>query len=367
MASLVTLNVECWPKKVPFTITRDLFPSLRAVNVTLEKASPEPFDLWGGRGSGAGSGSDGDGAPALLTRLTARADENAPGKWLGEPPLLVSARTLAALAPTLESLESARPVTYGEPMARLLPCLGALSRLTSLSLDGDYDWEPHEADGNAGRWLRSSRTLMSQLGRSLRSLELIESSSACDINALSLPPAVSLLTALTRLDACNFFIKSVGGLRQLTGLRHLSMMQYFADDWQEDERPHPPLLGRDLEGLVSLTCLRLTHAARCNAPALESGLPKLACLVVDPTNLPVTRAVRARVARGGLAVFQADTEVPHLVPSPLTLADLDAAIAAINDSGDEARDAQRHEHQHQELLAMVESWEQQDAREAWGA
>jgi hypothetical protein len=89
---------------------------------------------------------------------------------------------------------------------------------------------------------------------------------------------------------------------------------------------------------------------------------------VDPTDVPVAAATRARLARSGgaLSVFRADSDGSEKPTPPrprMTLAGLDALIEALRESEDD-EDAQAHEERHQTLQAAAESLEQQDAREA---
>jgi hypothetical protein len=98
--------------------TRQHLPSLRNLDVSLLEASDCPLDLVGAAGAGGAGGLDDDGDDALLppplTRLRVMAHANTapppspfkrkPGRWSFGEPLLVSLRSLRALAPSLRVL-----------------------------------------------------------------------------------------------------------------------------------------------------------------------------------------------------------------------------------------------------------------------
>jgi hypothetical protein len=124
-------------------------------------------------------------------------------------------------------------------------------------------------------WRSGARALLRPLAPTLARLEL-HSLYGFRERVVSLPPAFSLLTALSALEVSCTRLLSVGPLRSLTSLRRLVLNPFV----HEQPERHPPLLPRDLEPLTALEHLHLSEAPPCLAPVLERAFPHLSELVL---------------------------------------------------------------------------------------
>lgn len=279
LASLVTLSVAeiAWRwadrDRYPQLFSRRYLPSLRALLVGIAGLeSDAPFEIVA--------------APQedvlRLTRLevlalSAPVPQPQRPSWPVDAPLVVSARALAALRPTLRALRTMSPWAAGfvhqdsrrsdgsplfsgataalpdmsEPRGaielawmmfqfgvprlpprlqqwqRLVPGLAPLADgLTELSINGGYDlWRT--ADGQVPtavaarrQWRAGARALFAPMAPRLRRLSLHEAIGP--VLGATLPPALSRLSALTYLRLMlDNSLESLGPLRKMTGLRAL--------------------------------------------------------------------------------------------------------------------------------------------------
>jgi len=295
---LATLEVDDWPsfwsrREPGRLLSHQNFPALRVLSLSLDCDSDSPLRLVHGGGP---NGEDPAFLSPLLTRLRLESWRKSPPSlkntsWPRNAPLLIALPSLASLAPTLVSLSvgqpwaipfppptcstspgdrstnddnsdapcvtsheelyewagksnNERPPPEIEPMARLLPNLGPLSRLTSLYLESETDFTPGPVFGvNDGffservkpeeqpvlrqlvrlrrsEWESGARRVLSPSSRTLARLEI---NARIDMGQpVSLPACLSILTALTSLVVRCSRLDEVGvGLRTLTALRYL--------------------------------------------------------------------------------------------------------------------------------------------------
>jgi hypothetical protein len=361
--------------------------------VSLLGASDCPFDFANGSTPSGEEGGDNEAfLPPLLTRL--RVDTLGSGiesgvpsgeLWVRGEALLVSARSLVALSPSLLSLSAARarlsdgesesgggddggdpraprPASDGShvnPMGRLIPALSSLSRLTCLELDGDFDWCVGARGEHA--WLLLARSVLSPLN-SLRRLVLCDAANSGTSHSTDLPPA--LLTGLTCLEVHAWLLHSAGPIRRLTQLARLTVDNCAKDEEEEDDDlPHPPVLDRDLAALTRLAYLHLSHSAPCHAPVIRTGLPRLSTLVMADFWPPaLAEAARLRMQRDGVRVYRSEA-VEHMpnhwdAPEPLSDDDLDELLEEMG--GVDSDDERKHGRLHSALVDKVRRSEREE-------
>jgi hypothetical protein len=250
---------------------------------------------------------------------------------------------------------------------------GGLTRVTSLTLDADFDFAEAPID-DAGRevksWAEEARRLFSPFAASLRTLEIGLPVYGANRRDVYLPPCLSMLQGLTSLSVSAHRLVSVGPLRFfLTGLQRL--------DLEADLRRsggHGPMYPRDLQPLTALEHVRLLQTDECLGPVIESGTPRLRTLVLRDdgvwngspvTKLPpaaVLRAARARVLHNNVQVYFADDKLDTRLRGPATAAQLEQLADFVerskHDGGNEHARHQRHAEKHAAGLAAA------DAREA---
>jgi hypothetical protein len=184
------------------------------------------------------------------------------------------------------------------PMVRLVPCLGALTRLSSLEIEADYDTDRRG-------WLLACRAVFGGGLSSLKRLSLSDgawSRSESIMHTPTLPPSLSLLTALEELEVRAFALASAGPVRRMGQLRRLVILLVCN---QAENDAHAPVSGRDLAALSRLEFLALSHPERCYAQAIASGLPRLATLVLDRFWCrQLVEAALQRVTQRGTAVYE---------------------------------------------------------------
>jgi hypothetical protein len=325
--------------------SRRNFPVLSEMDVTVAATSSVPLVLaWGG-----GPNADDAARPPPLKQLFLKAP---PGPqphsaaWRPDQPLLVYLPSLWALGQTLEALcvdapksdglasaaqhhalvtGNAPPPGHLAPLARLLPGMAQLNRLTALRFSSPYDFAPagvhHQNSPPQNvpggiwapwglppsmpppwQWEHEERPALERARRreyrlaarqlfsgwtSLRRLDLIapreERGGAFPLPsspALHLPPALSLLSALTSLDICAPRLIGTGsGLRGLRALRRLTVHEWSTFKWRREQQ-HAPVAGDDLARLDQLRFLALSQAPHCVAPVVRNALPRLETLVL---------------------------------------------------------------------------------------
>jgi hypothetical protein len=427
LGSLVSLELRgCHSRYDPNAsaiLSHANLPSLRSLRAYLTKDSECPLDL----------GDD----PARLTQLLVLAEggtppfrsHSTPPLWPQDESLLLASRSVRALL-TLEHLKVGRTWAYGttwnpqgydvvvpgdpsrpplrlarslrvvageseplppglKPASRLLTHagLGALTRLSYLSLSADYDFGPalvseskesnharrdelnreRQVEARAG-----ARSFCAALAPSLRRLELLVVDGAYH-HTFSLPPSLSLLTSLTELEIRHTdALLSVGmGVRRLVRLRRLAIVVSYFDD----EESHPPMCGDDLRPLTNIQTLLLSYAPSCVAEPIEHALASLQFLGLEGESAPeVYAAARVRLAGGAggggggggsagrtLGVYRRDHD-DLAMWQPMTAADLQQAVETVGDMAwDEAEDS------HQQLVARAEEEARLDEEEAAAA
>ena len=268
-----------------------------------------------------------------------------------------------------------------EPMRRLHDSYRGLSRLTALTLDSDYDFEPapvllghvnFESRMAARRreWSAAARTLLAPMAPTLRSLTIAVPGFGGNRREVHLPPALSTLTALTSLRVACYCLHSVGPLGRLVTLRRLEL---------EGDVPlgrHAAYFGRDLTGLTALEHLRLLEPPACVAPVIADALPSLETLVLrdggawhvgkKASVLPpsaVLDAAAVRVARGGgVRVFFARDKEDLAPRGPASVAGLRALMALVDGKRDADKERRTHDAAHARGIAKADRMAAADAQ-----
>lgn len=153
---------------------------------------------------------------------------------------------------------------------------------------------------------------------------------------------------------------SAGSLRRLTNLRRL-LVETTADNAQTEPGigdivpEHAAVLGRDLVALTSLEELTLSHSAPCYAPAIANSLQRLTLLTLSQFGpRAVCAAVSLRVQRGGISVFDGQSESTH----KLSAGDLEVMMEEMDD--DDEEEDEEHARLHRSLLDEVAEAEAED-------
>jgi hypothetical protein len=168
------------------------------------------------------------------------------------------------------------------PMARLVPSIGALTSLTRLTLDSDYDFLP---DCPFNGWKSAADRLLRPLAPSLRRVEISAAVGDDEEGDVCLPDAFSLLTSLSSLEvrAYNSALYADTALRGLAKVNCLRRLELDADGryehWGSESRDLAALLGRSKR--QRLQHLRVWDADERDASFLEHRLPKLRSLVLS--------------------------------------------------------------------------------------